>query len=150
MGCSRVLSTSERAWSCSRQSLISSFPSSPCGAPSMARSMLAFCGDGVGEQEVSRSTLPVSTEVADKAAAQQYRTSIMSQAEAAGPAPPLPSPQSASGLALFSPLWRLQNEASCKNETRPVERICAQYEQCSCEDSTDQAYLNQAGVFCGE
>jgi len=35
------------------------------------------------------------------------------------------------------------NETSNRNETRPVECLCAQYQQCGCAQTDDQIYLNQ-------
>lgn len=87
-------------------------------------------------------------------AAQPYRAG--STGGWRGPAPFL---LGAGALALFPGLWlygayayryddnngrrTYYNETSDRNETRPVECLCAQYQQCGCAQTDDQMYLNQ-------
>jgi hypothetical protein len=72
-----------------------------------------------------------------------------------GPAPLL---LGVGALALFPGLWlygaysyrynddkplTYYNETSARNETRPVQCLCAAQADCGCDDTEDQSYLNQ-------
>lgn len=42
----------------------------------------------------------------------------------------------------YSHTYTFHNDTANKNETKPVECLCAQYEECSCDDNTNSTYMN--------